>query len=494
MQEGVKSVSEQNYAMEETTLDLKDILRILRRRRGLILGVFLAAVVASVVISWILPPTYEAETTLRIKQSKGLADSLLGSMPLGNAMATKQMMSTYAEILKSRTVVESMMDKVYGDSSERPMYKQMVDRITTLPVRDTEILKVSVTDRNPAKAQQIVNTLVQSFVERMTDLVRSEQRMIRSFIGERLEEAKRELLAAEASLELYKREQQIVAPSEEIKAIIGNLTTINKLKAENSVALSSAQAKLQSAQAQLGEQKPEFVAENQLILQYRSKLADLEVQLVGMLQKYTEKHPEVMALRAAIEETKQRLNAEIARVINAEASSMNPVYQGLLQTRIQAEVEIAAAKAQREAIDRVIAEQEQMLTSLPAKELGLVRVMRDATVAQEIYVMLAKRHEEARISEVMQPTDVQVVDAAVAPDKPIKPNKRLNVMIAAFLGLFAGTGLAFVLEYINKTILNTEDVEYYLGLPVLGTIPDFGIEEEEKGFMDKVKKRYFNNR
>jgi len=94
----------------------------------------------------------------------------------------------------------------------------------------------------------------------------------------------------------------------------------------------------------------------------------------------------------------------------------------------------------------------------------------------------------------MQPTDVQVVDAAVAPDKPIKPNKRLNVMIAAFLGLFAGTGLAFVLEYINKTILNTEDVEYYLGLPVLGTIPDFGIEEEEKGFMDKVKKRYFNNR
>jgi len=490
MYEGVKSVSEQHYVMEEETLDLKDILRIMRRRRGLVLGVFLAAVVAATVISFLLPPTYQAETTLRIKQSKGLADSLLGSMPFGNSMATKQMMSTYAEILKSRTVVESMLAKVYTDPSDRPDYDEMVVRIATLPVRDTEILKVSVTAKKPDEAERLTNALVQSFMERMTDLVRSEQRMIRSFIGDRLEEAKKELLTAETALEVYKREQRIVAPSEETRAMVEQLSVVNKLKAENTVTLASAQAKLKSAQAQLGEQKPEFVAENQLILQYRSKLADLEVQLVGLLQKYTEQHPEVLALRAAIAETKERLNAEIARVINAEASSINPVYQKLLQARIEAEVEIAAAESQREAIERVIAGHEQMLITLPAKEQGLVRVMRDATVAQEIYIMLAKRHEEARISEVMQPTDVQVIDTAVASDKPIKPNKRLNVMIAAFLGLFAGTGLAFVLEYVNKTIINAEDVEYYLGLPVLGNIPDFDTENREKkgfGFMSKVK-------
>ena len=89
--------------------------------------------------------------------------------------------------------------------------------------------------------------------------------------------------------------------------------------------------------------------------------------------------------------------------------------------------------------------------------------------------MLAKRHEEARISEVMQPTDVQIIDTAVAPspDRPIKPNKRLNVMIAAFLGLFVGVGLAFTLEYLNKTITTTEDVKNYLDLPVIGRIPEF---------------------
>ena len=104
--------------------------------------------------------------------------------------------------------------------------------------------------------------------------------------------------------------------------------------------------------------------------------------------------------------------------------------------------------------------------------------MRDATVAQEIYVMLAKRHEEARISEVMQPTDVQVIDVAVAQSKPIAPKKALNVMIAGILGLFIGLGLAFMLEYMNKTVKTIEDVRNYLDLPVLGSIPDFDSKTE----------------
>ena len=141
------------------------------------------------------------------------------------------------------------------------------------------------------------------------------------------------------------------------------------------------------------------------------------------------------------------MNLEIARVINADASSVNPVHQNLVQGKIQAEAEIAAAQAQKNALERIIGLEEHNLNKLPAKEQGLVRVMRDANVAQEIYIMLAKRYEEARISEVMQPTDIQVIDVAVAPDpdKPIKPNKKVNILIAGLLGLCVGTGLAFIL-------------------------------------------------
>jgi succinoglycan biosynthesis transport protein ExoP len=467
---------------DETTLDLKDLLKTVKKRRGLILSIFCIAMILALIISLIMPKVYQAETTLRIKQSKGLGDSLLASMPMGNPMVTKQQMSTYAEIMKSRTVLEAVIRKVYADAPEekKPKYQDLLKRITTTPVRDTEILQIAVQATDPAEAKLVANTLVDTFIDRVTKLVRSEQEMVRKFIGGRLQQAKKELDKAETTLETYKREQQIAAPDEETKALVERMSGILKLAAENQVELSTAQARLENIKLQISREKVGFIAENQLITQFKGKLAEQEVQLAGLLEQYTESYPEVKALRAAIATTRAGLNSEIARVVNAEASSLNPVHQNLLQGKIQTEAELAAGTAQKTAIDRIIDADERTLATLPAKEQGLTRVMREATLTQEIYVMLAKRYEEAKISEVMQPRDVQVIDRAIALDKPIKPKKALNMMIAAFLGLFAGTGLALALEYINKTVNSADDVRDYLNLPILGTIPDFGGAEETK--------------
>jgi polysaccharide chain length determinant protein (PEP-CTERM system associated) len=438
--------------------------------------------ILALIISLIMPKVYQAETTLRIKQSKGLGDSLLASMPMGNPMVTKQQMSTYAEIMKSRTVLEAVIRKVYADAPEekKPKYQDLLKRITTTPVRDTEILQIAVEATDPAEAKLIANTLVDTFIDRVTKLVRSEQEMVRKFIGGRLQQAKKELDKAETTLETYKREQKIAAPDEETKALVERMSGILKLAAENQVELSTAQARLENIKLQISREKVGFIAENQLITQFKGKLAEQEVQLAGLLEQYTESYPEVKALRAAIATTRAGLNSEIARVVNAEASSLNPVHQNLLQGKIQTEAELAAGTAQKTAIDLIIDADERTLATLPAKEQGLTRVMREATLTQEIYVMLAKRYEEAKISEVMQPRDVQVIDRAIALDKPIKPKKALNMMIAAFLGLFAGTGLALALEYINKTVNSADDVRDYLNLPILGTIPDFGGAEKTK--------------
>lgn len=460
----------------EETIDLKEVLRTIKKRRILIRNVFAVMVIATVVVSFLIPPTYEAETTLRVKQPKGLADSLLADLPMGSSTNTKQLMITYAEILKSRTVVEAVINKTQADKEEVPDYEEMLKRIMTVPVKDSELLKIKVTAKSAEEAQLVANTLVDTFTERMTLLVRSEQSEVRKFIGERMVESKKELEKAENRLEKYKTDENIAAPTEETKAIVERLSSISKLSAENAVALASAQAKVSSANKQLAEEKPGFVADSPLIQQYKGKLADLEVQLVTLSQNFTEKHPQIMSTRAAIMETKAKLNMESASVLNAESPSINPIHLGLLQGKIEAEADIAAGSAQKEAISKIVADSEKELNKLPAKEQGLVRVMRDATVAQEIYVMLAKRHEEARISEVMQPTDVQVIDVAAIPVKPISPKKTFNVIIAAALGLFIGLGLAFMSEYMNRTMKSVEDVRAYLDLPVLGSIPHFDNE------------------
>jgi polysaccharide chain length determinant protein (PEP-CTERM system associated) len=462
--------------VEETTIDLKEIIKTIKKRRILIRNVFAVMVIAAVVVSFLIPPTYEAETTLRVKQPKGLADSLLADLPIGSSGDTKQLMNTYAEIIKSRTVVEAVIVKTQADKEEVPAYGEMLKCITTLPVKDSELLKIKVTAKSAEEAQLVANTLVDTFTERMTLLVRSEHSEVRKFIGERMVESKKELEKAENRLQKYKTDENIAAPTEETKAIVERLSSISKLSAENTVALAAAQAKVSSVNKELAEEKPGFVADSPLIQQYKGKLADLEVQLVTLSQNFTEKHPQVMSTRAAIIETKAKLNMESARVLNAEAPSMNPIHLGLLQGKIGAEADIAAASAQKEAIGKIVADSEKELNKLPAKEQGLARVMRDATVAQEIYVMLAKRHEEARISEVMQPTDVQVIDVAAIPVKPISPKKTFNVIIAAALGLFIGLGLAFMSEYMNRTVKSVEDVREYLDLSVLGSIPHFDSE------------------
>ncbi len=466
-------MTEPKFEDAEMTLDLSDIVQIIRKRFRFIGSIFLITVFVAAVFSFLIPPTYEAETTLRIKQSKGLADSLLADVPMGNTMMTQQLMSTYAEILKSRTVVKNVIAKTQAEKLNKVRYEEMLERITTEPVKNTEILKVKVQAGRAEEAKLVTNTLVDCFLDRLTELVRSKDAAVGDFIGERLIEAKQELAWTEDSLEKYKREQQIVAPEAETKALVDNLSKLNQLKAENTVNLAASQAKLESARKEISQEKGEYIADSPLIQQYKAKLADLEVGLVSLLSNYTEKHPRVIAARAEIDETRAKLNAEIARVINAETPSMNPIHQGLLQSKIQAEVEIAAANAQTAALAKITMAGETELSMLPAKEQDLVRLMRDASLAQDIYVMLAKRREEAKISEVMQPTDVQVIDRAVLPDQPIKPNKKINILMAAFLGLFAGTGLAFLLEYLFKTINNADDVDHYLDLPVLGNIPDF---------------------
>lgn len=468
--------------MHEFTLDLRHFWKTLRKRRGLIGKIFAAFVIVAAIISLLIPPTYEGELLLRVKQSKGLANSLLGDIAGGSPMATKQLMSTYAEILKSRMVVEQTIEtNKIGLDPDKPKkkmtkYESFVGRITTQPVRDTEILRVKVTAPSATEAQVWTNSLVDHFLGRITTLAREEHSVVREFVGERLKEARRELERSEGALAEYKLTQKIAAPADETKAIVERLSSVTKLAAENEVALAAAQGKLANARRQLGGQSPGFLADGPLIQQYKAKLAELELELAKLRQLYTDKHPRVLTVQASIAETKLRLGNEVSRIVNAESPAANPIHVGLLQARIQAEAELAAASAQREALGKVMADGEAELAKLPSKEQGMARVMRDAMVAQEIYSMLAKRFEEARISEVMQPTDAQVVNPAVEPDRPIRPRKALNVAIAALLGLFAGVGAAFALEFMNRTIRTADDVKEYLDLPVLGAIPHFDSE------------------
>lgn len=77
------------------------------------------------------------------------------------------------------------------------------------------------------------------------------------------------------------------------------------------------------------------------------------------------------------------------------------------------------------------------------------------------------------VIEIKKVDSVSIVDTAVTPDKPVKPNKRLNVLIAFVVGLMASVGIVFLLEYLDNTVKTSDDIEKLLGIPVLGVIPNY---------------------
>ena len=477
-----------NFNEEEITIDLREIGAILKRNAANIARVTGVCIVAAGVYLAVATPVYESQALLRVKQPKGIGTSLLEAMPMGNAMANTQLMNTYAEILKSRSVIVPVIEKTEELDKEGKFiqYEDYLKKnITTAPFKDTEIMQFTARAETAEKAQQVNKMIVEGFLNRLTELSRDQQKATRGFIEERAVAAKKELKDAEDKLTEYKKANDIIAPDDAVKLATEKMGMVDKLNAENRVALATANARLASTNAQLNGEAAS-IADNKSIQLYNTQLAQLEGERISYLDKYTAQHPKVKQVEQEIANLKQKINSEISKVASLQAPSDNPVHQQLLAAKFQSEAEASVAQSNLAKLAQIDNDNKTDLRNLSDKEQEFVNLMRDVTVANEIYVMLAKRVEEAKVAEASVATEVQVVDSGTLPEKPAKPKKALTLLLAALLGALASSGFVVVRELLNRTIKNSDDVANYLELPVLGSVPDMNdlrkdMEKNDKG-------------
>lgn len=458
---------------QEITIDLRDLWNVIKKNVPIIRKATLGCVAAAVLYLIIVPPTYESVALLRVKQPKGIGSSILESMPMGNAMATKQLMSTYAEILKSRSVVVPVIEATEeaDDDGLYPRYEDYLEkRVTTNPFKDTEIMEVKVNAKTAEDAQKANQLLVNGFLSRLTDLVRGEQKTTRLFIEERVKSSKQELNDAETKVTEFKKENNVLSPDDQIKMAADKLSLVDKLRAENQVALEAAKARNSAVNGQL-QNNSASIADNNVITAYQKRLAELEAERIDYLDKYTEKHPKVVEVNKEIAGLRRSMNEEINKIASLQTSSTNQVHQGLLADKFKSEAELNVAQSNLNTISQLEERYNKDVQVLSETEQQYLSLLRDARVAQEIYVMLAKRLEEAKVAEVAVSTEVQVVDDPTLPEKPIKPKKALTLVLSFLLGLFGSSGFVIARELMNRTIKTSDDVETYLGLPVLAQVP-----------------------
>lgn len=457
----------------EETLDLKELLQALLRRKAIILILFFVAVIAAGFATSRMTKIYEAQAQILVRNASSSQQLLFQTL----AGAGGNQIQNYVQILQSRTLAQRTAERLgYNYAEDSPELNEFRKAISVQPIQGTEAIRITVRDTDPVRAADIANAVVVTFQEMNREINREEVSNARVFIEEQLEMIDKQLQAAELALREFQETQQVFAPAEETRIILNQLYDLEARYAETEIAKQETERRLAEVYARLNEE-PETrisavtIASNPVLREHQMRLNQLEQELAGLRTQLSPQHPQVVAVLAQIEEIQAQMQREVEKVVSSETESTNPFYDQLRQQAISMETELILYDSRLQALKEQIEATEAQLVALPEKQLQLARLELDRRVSEEIYVFLRNRYEEVRITEAMQTADVTIIDPSIPPTEPVSPKPVLNMAIAGFLGLFIGIGAAFVLEFLDTSLKSPDDVESKLGLPVIGRIP-----------------------
>ena len=212
----------------------------------------------------------------------------------------------------------------------------------------------------------------------------------------------------------------------------------------------------------------------------RKKLAQLKNELAEKQGKYSDQHPEVKKLKTEIANLEQTLGKPAAPRGNTEVE--NPAYISLTTQAKAAEIDISAFRSQQAALQSKLKMYRQRLEDAPKVEQGYMALMRDYQNAHAKHQEVMNKILEARISEGMEEHQkgekFTLIDPASYPEKPVSPNRLLILLGGVFCSLGAGAGSVALVEHLDHSVKNSDDLVRLTGFPVLGSIIRIQTEED----------------
>ena len=154
----------------EETIELRELLDIVLKRKWMITIItILTLLIGGIYSVFVVTPIYRSDTTLMVNSSKGInAGDLAASFDLGSINLSQKIVVTYGEIVKSRIVLEQVIDRLDLDMT----YNQLLSNTTSQPVGSTEILRISVQNEDPEVASLIANTISDVFVKEVMRILK----------------------------------------------------------------------------------------------------------------------------------------------------------------------------------------------------------------------------------------------------------------------------------------------------------------------------------
>jgi uncharacterized protein involved in exopolysaccharide biosynthesis len=441
---------------------LGDYLQVLRKHQWLITGIFLVAVITVGVYTFRQVPIYQAAATILIDPEAPKILNIQEVTPMGaSAPWDPSFYPTQYEIIKSRAVLNKTIQalKLKERAPELATDGALRSSLVVEPRRNTRLILIKVEQPDPALAAEIANAVCAAYVQYNLELRMKGATEAVSWLTDEASRLRTKVQESAAALQNYRVKAGILGLEEQRKITAQKIMDFNKGYLEAQAQRLSTEAKLQQvtqiANDKAGAQMMFTVANSALIEKLRGEASDLEVERSKLLRVYKDKHPEILKIDARIQQVQQRLDAEIQNMVRA----------------VQAEYKVA--KAREDTLFNNVAQMRRDGQDLNEKEIQYLALQRESETNQQLYDSVVKRLKETGVTGGLETNNVRVVEAATAPTAPIRPRKIWNLGLSVAVGLGLGIALAAALEYFDTTVRTPDDVERYLGLPVIGIVPKF---------------------
>ena len=449
-----------NINNNDNTIDLRKLFSIMREQKKVIIPIIVLCTVIAIVIAFVLPKTYQSNTLVRIKSTNSSMSSIaamIAGVGINVGGVSSASPENYMELMKSREVLEPIMAQVDmpEEDKEKLTTEDFIKKYLEITnTNKTDLINIAAYGKTPEEAQMISQSVADNFLTLMTNLNKEDNSSTLKFLNDRMSIAKEEMETAENKLQAYQQEKGIYSPDDQAKALIDRLSAYDKNIAQLEAQEQANSAKLQDVTGQLEQQNSSLleynISDNDAIMNLRTAIVNKQVELVGLQQRYTEEHPDVIRAREELAELKKSLDREIQSAVNSKSATLTPVQGNLLMEKVQTETEKAVTSASLDALKAKQQEAEGNISTLSADSVEYMRLLRDQTITSEVYTNLVKAYENTRIQEAQESMDIQIIDAANLPkeDMPAKPNKKLIAAIGFVVGIMISFG--YTLYVYNK--------------------------------------------
>ena len=443
-------------------MTIQQFLLILRARYKVIMWVLLFTVIATLIVSLLLPKQYTANTAVvvDIKSPDPVAGLVLPGLMSPTYMATQ------VDVINSDRVAERVVKMLRMD--ENPAIREQWEedgskgalttwlanllkkKLDVKPSRESNVIYIEFTGSDPDFAAAVANAFAQAYMDVNLDLKVAPARQYSQWFKEQTAVARDQLERAKAALSAYQQETGVVATFERLDYEIAKL---NELSTQ--LTLIQAQTTDSSSKRKAAED-PETLAEvmqNPLINSLKSDIARLEAKLQESNVYLGPNHPQTRRSQSELASLKNKLSAETRKI----------------QSGIGTSYEVGKRKEQEllEAMEK----QKERVLELNRQRDQISVLQGDVEAAQRNFEGVSQRSALTRLESLSVQTNITTLNPAAVPTEPSRPRVLLNMLVSIFLGTLTGVGAALVLELMNRRVRSGEDIIEAIEVPLLAVIP-----------------------